>query len=249
MRAGRKQREREFHNRAFSEHTRKGLAGFYQLGEGHNRFYSNLLGERARGRHVLEYGCGPGTYAFSLARNGAMVTGIDISEIAIAQAKERARNERVTENTSFEVMDAEDLRFSDHSFDLVCGRSIIHHLDSDQAFREISRVLRPEGEAIFLEPLGYNPLVNLFRKLTPNLRTADEHPLVRQDFKNALRYFRSIRVHYFDLLTLLAIPFLALPLSRFLVRFLQRADRFLFKLLPFSGQWAWVAVFELSDPK
>ena len=42
-------------------------------------------------------------------------------------------------------------------------------------------------ELIFIEPLGTNPLINLYRKFTPTSRSDDEHPLTFEDIK----YFKS----------------------------------------------------------
>jgi ubiquinone/menaquinone biosynthesis C-methylase UbiE len=64
-------------------------------------------------------------------------------------------------------MNAEATTFPDNSFDLICGSSILHHLNLDKACAEIRRILRPDGGAVFIEPLGHNPLINMFRKLTP----------------------------------------------------------------------------------
>ena len=71
----------------------------------------------------------------------------------------------------FQVMNAEVLEFPDASFDLVFGVAILHHLDLDTACAEFLRVLRPSGTAVFLEPLGHNPFINLVRWATPAART------------------------------------------------------------------------------
>ena len=82
----------------------------------------------------------------------------------------------------------------DDSFDLVCGSGILHHLDLPAAMRELARVLRPSGRAVFMEPLGHNPAINAFRNRTPELRTPDEHPLLGKDLKLCRRYFGSVEV-------------------------------------------------------
>jgi hypothetical protein len=47
----------------------------------------------------------------------------------------------------------------------------------------MTKILQPKGKAIFIEPLGHNFLINLYRRLTPNIRSADEHPLLAKDLK------------------------------------------------------------------
>ena len=244
----RKQREKRFHNKVFSEHPRKGLSKFYKLQGAREAFFKNLIEDDCRGKRVLEYGCGPGGYSFSLAKSGARVVGIDISEVAIEQAKEVARREGLGGTTKFLVMDAENLEFEDDYFDLVCGGGIIHHLDADASFSEISRVLKPDGRAVFLEPLGYNPLINIFRKLTPNLRTKDEHPLNFKDFKAAERHFKTVNSHHFDLCTLLALPFANASFFNGMVNTLRFLDNLFFKI-PLIRWFSWATVIELSGPE
>jgi SAM-dependent methyltransferase len=168
-------------------------------------FYENYVISRCAGRRVLEYGCGQGSHAFLLAGKGAQVTAIDLSETAIEQARETARLKDL--EIDFRVMNAEVLDFEDDTFDIICGTAIIHHLDLRKAFCEVARTLRPTGFAIFMEPLGHNPLINLYRKLSSQLRTEDEHPLRIEDFELAHTFFREVDVHYFHLLSLLAVPF------------------------------------------
>ena len=78
-------------------------------------------------------------------------------------------------------MDAHDLQFDEGTFDLVIGNGILHHLDLDVSTNEILRVLKPNGRAVFLEPLSANPLLMVFRWLTPKARTEDESPLSRNE--------------------------------------------------------------------
>ena len=165
----RREREREFHNKPVDDRWRK-VEKFYDLTESSHALYHSLLLERCQGKRVLEYGCGEGSSAFLLAEQGAAVTGIDISDVRIEHAREQAA-ELEDPSMSFEVMDAEALAFRDSSFELICGTSIIHHLDLARAFSELRRVLTADGVGIFLEPLGHNPLINLYRARTPELRT------------------------------------------------------------------------------
>ena len=53
----------------------------------------------------------------------------------------------------------------------------------EKCLDEIHRILKSKGNLIFIEPLGTNPIINLYRKLTPKSRSKDEHPLINKDFK------------------------------------------------------------------
>ena len=242
----RKVREQTFHDQRFARGGPRGGTGiFYRItDESHGRHRALIFGDCA-GKRVLEYGCGPGSKSFELARAGAKVTGIDISPVAIEIARERARAEGVEEATTFEVMDAEQTTFPDGSFDLIVGGAILHHLDLDRAYPEIARLLAPGGRAVFIEPLGHNPVINWYRKRTPEQRTPDEHPLLNRDLAQARRHFRRVGVWYYHLTAIAAAPFARTPLFAPLLAALSALDRALLRIPPLRP-WAWISVLELA---
>jgi SAM-dependent methyltransferase len=138
-----------------------------------------------KGLQVLDYGCGRGEMAMECLENGAAkVCGIDISQVYIEDCRQKAAAAGFEpERCDFRVMDAHKLEFPDNSFDLVAGFGILHHLDPDIALGEIQRVLRPGGRVIMHEPLADNPLLKLFRRLTPRARTEDERPFTGADLR------------------------------------------------------------------
>jgi SAM-dependent methyltransferase len=241
------QKEKVFHDKAFSEGTRNRAVKFYTAVSGSRDFYDDFLIANCTDKDVLEYGCGPGFEALFIAQTAYTVTGIDISDTAIEQATDRAMREQV-HNATFRAMDAEAMDFEDDSFDLICGMGILHHLDLNKSLSEIARTLRPGGKAIFIEPLGHNPLINLYRNITPDLRTEDEHPLLIKDLKLMESYFHKIEPHYFHFNSIMAVPFRKLPGYGLLLKTLDAADRALFKLLPFSRKYAWQVVIVFSQP-
>lgn len=142
------------------------------------------------GKSVLDYGCGHGMAAVVLARAGARVTAFDLSPGYVAEARERCRANGVAAECV--VADGEHLPFPDASFDAVWGNAVLHHLDLARAGRELRRVLRPGGVAVFCEPWGGNPLLGLARRWLPypgKDRTPDERPLVRRDLDPLREHF------------------------------------------------------------
>jgi len=134
------------------------------------------------GKAALDYGCGHGMAAVALARAGATVTAFDLSPgyVAEAQARAAANGVAVTCVTGC----GESLPFPDASFDAVWGNAILHHLDLPRAARELRRVLKPGGVAVFAEPWGGNAALEFARRHLPypgKSRTADERPLTRRD--------------------------------------------------------------------
>ena len=134
------------------------------------------------GKRVLDYGCGRGRLSLNILSRGAHVCGIDISPVYISEAIQTiAQNGYPDNRYSLRVMDAHTLEYENSTFDFVFGEGILHHLNIWVALSEIHRVLKIGGRVIILEPLADNPLLRLFRLLTPHARTADERPLSKKD--------------------------------------------------------------------
>ena len=240
--SSRVEREREFHNKEFAENDRIKVSSVYHTTRASTNLFIEVLGENVRGKRVLEFGCGQNSYAIWMAERGAEVVGIDISDEAIEQMRDRARSQRISDKVSFLRMNAEQLDFPDGSFDVVAGRAILHHLDLEKSLSEISRTLRPGGIALFVEPLGHNPMINAYRNRTPELRTPDEHPLLMSDLKLAERHFGKVTVHYFHLASLAAAPFAKTRLFSTVLSVLEQVDSAIFKWLPFLRKHAWAVV-------
>jgi ubiquinone/menaquinone biosynthesis C-methylase UbiE len=234
--------EKRFYNSVFNNNPRKSTRKYYSIAQSSRNYYIAMIKQYGTEKKVLEYGCGPGSCAFILAECNSAVSGIDISETAIANANKVASKKNL--NATFKVMNAEELLFDDNSFDLICGSAILHHLQLDKAFPEIARTLKPGGKAVFLEPLGHNFFINLYRKRTPELRTKDEHPLVMNDFLLAQKYFGSIKTKYFHLCSLAAVLFKNFSFFQALTSFLDHIDSTLFSSIPFLKRYAWAVVIE-----
>lgn len=241
-------REKEFHNHRFAENTRKPLDKYYSISANTRKLFLDLMNTELKGKKVLEYGCGTGSFSFDLAEKGAFVYGIDISEVAIEEAAKIAVTKNFKNNLNFNVMNAEDLKFEDDFFDRICGNSILHHLELKTSLKELVRVIKKEGNAIFIEPLGHNPFINLYRKLTPKLRSEDEHPLKSEDLVLFAEYFSKVNISYFHLTTLLAVPFRNTILFDKIFSILNKIDSALFGFEIFRKN-AWMIVIELSEPK
>jgi SAM-dependent methyltransferase len=241
--------ERQFHNQRYgAEHDiREPLNKWYGAVAACAHAQTEMVRRYARGGRVLEFGCADGRVSLAydhLADEAAIFHGIDISDQAIEIAQKFAISEGLT-NCNFTSMDAEDLAFPDNDFDLVFGRGVLHHLDLGKALPEIARVLRPGGKAIFTEPLGHNPALNLFRKMTPQFRTPDEHPLLLSDLRLAPMRFRGVEYQFFGLMTLLAVPFGRTIFGAKLMKLCEQADSVLLRL-PVIQRNAWSVLLILT---
>lgn len=95
----------------------------------------------ARGRDVLEVGCGTGLVLERVARLSGRAVGVDLSPGMLAHA--RARGLEVVEGS------ATALPFPDASFDVVYAFKVLAHVpDIEVALREMARVTRPGGHVL-----------------------------------------------------------------------------------------------------
>lgn len=201
------------------------------------------------GKHMLEYGCGEGWITKDLALKGAIVSAFDISAEAVHRTCEVLASAGVANQCSVSQMGAERLEYPDQSFDMAIGFAILHHLDIDLAIPELYRVLKPGGVAYFAEPLGGNPLINLYRRLTPQYRTEGEKPLDLKALRLVLTQFGEVEHHDYYVIALTAIALAYLPFGwRFypaVNRKLMRLDDMLLHRFPTLGRLAWYTILKL----
>lgn len=102
-------------------------------------------GDSLRGRQVLDLGCGTGWFARKMAGDlGARVTGVDLSDGMIRQARDASGPD-----IAWRVADAERLPFADSSFDVVFSNLMVQWCaDPRTVFAECRRVLRPGGRLV-----------------------------------------------------------------------------------------------------
>lgn len=98
------------------------------------------------GLRVVEIGVGLGADYEQWLRGGAQATGVDLSSASLAQTQRRCEGAGLTHD--LHLADAENLPFSDASFDVVYSYGVMHHSpDTKKCIRETLRVLKPGGEA------------------------------------------------------------------------------------------------------
>lgn len=145
-----------------------------------------------QGMKILEIGCGDGEFTKRLVQLKSSIVAIDVTPKVIQGARNIFKQKYANfTKVYFRVENAEKLSFSDATFDIVCGVSILHHVDIEKCLKEIFRVLRKNGEIFFSEPNLLNP--QIFAGLhTPWLKTRmefspQETALVRWKVKDLLK--------------------------------------------------------------
>lgn len=247
MNTGRLKDERDFHDNRFKgTDPRVKIGKYYSANKHLNERYIELISNYCKGKKLLEYGCGSGIGSKRWMELGAEVTGIDISPEGIKAAQGAIAN--TDYKAEFYVMNAEDMKFDDNKFDIIIGTAIIHHLNLSNSYKELCRVLKKDGCVVFREPLGQNPLINLYRALTPQIRTRDEHPLMMKDIELLKEYFHSVETEFFSLFTLIVVPCRNMSFYDKLCGFLRKLDVAIFRI-PFMRKFAWFVLIHANNPK
>jgi 2-polyprenyl-3-methyl-5-hydroxy-6-metoxy-1,4-benzoquinol methylase len=254
----RHQIEEQFHDER-TQHGAKPSAhmDFYSSGvnDEHFRILLDAAGD-LRGKRVLDFGCGRGQTSRIYAEMGAArVDGFDISGENIRVADRNAKRDGLDDRVFFRHLAAEEVDYPNESFDVVLGKAILHHTDLQKTAKQIARVLRPGGVAYFLEPLAHNPILNLFRRLTPSRRTPTEKPLRIEELDVLRKHFDSVDYHGFYLFTLLANGLLLVTGSRRLfarvMQILLQYEQPVLIRFPFLQKYCWTAllVFRKTDKR
>jgi SAM-dependent methyltransferase len=154
------------------------------------------------GMRVLELGCGTGYFTRELARSRADIVAIDVSP----ELLEIARTNCSGRNVRYEIQNASALSYPDAVFDSVVGSSVLHHLEIEEALREIHRVLKAGGTIYFTEPNMLNPQIAVQKNVPWVKRKLGDSPDETAFFRWPLRRlleqtgYRDVRIDPFDFL-------------------------------------------------
>jgi ubiquinone/menaquinone biosynthesis C-methylase UbiE len=232
------------------------------------QFYLQALGD-LQGKRVLECGCGDGRLSVLLAEAGAEVYAFDISPVSVELCRRRAVAWEVSHRLIATVADLEHLPYPDMAFDVVCGVFVLHHVNVPIAGRNILRVIKPEGCAVFLENSAANPVLMLGRQRLlgrfniSRFGSPDEYPLTAPEVRSLQLLFGRVRRYFpqmiFLRLALQRLVLAAFPVERFphgpfrrlgnwLWNLGPRLDDALYRVLPFCRKYSWWQVLVLSRP-
>lgn len=101
------------------------------------------------GLDVLDIGCGSGALATRLARHGAHVTAVDLTQTAV----DLTRNNADAQGLDVDVIrcDVEMLPIESDRFDFVFSWGVLHHTETfENALEQVHRVLKPGGRSLIM---------------------------------------------------------------------------------------------------
>ncbi|MGD0089047.1 MAG: class I SAM-dependent methyltransferase [Planctomycetota bacterium] len=155
-----------------------------------NRYILTQLGP-LRGRRILDVGCGLGEASVYFALQGAAVTATDISPGMVDFTLRLAKHHGV--RVEGVVSAAESLRVPEAHFDALYAANLLHHVaDRDAFLAAAARALKPGGRFFSWDPLAYNPVINVYRRMATAVRSADERPLTYGDVARARGHFEQV---------------------------------------------------------
>ena len=199
------------------------------------------------GQRVVDFGCGSGANTALLAGRGAHVWAIDISEELLRLGQRRLATSGRTGEATFIAGSAHDMPFPANSIDVVFGIAILHHLDLDLVSREVRRVLKPGGRAIFQEPVRNSAVLRFLRSLIP-YRAPDispyERPLTDAELERFARGFTAWTVRAFGLPHVQVGPLL--PVVKNYWETLYGWDRRILDGIPWLARYASIRVITLT---
>ena len=192
--------DEHIHDLAITTHP-VGSPGFFQQLDDYRYEKLNYLPRLVdfpsySGKTLLEVGCGAGIDLARFAREGVVVTGIDLSTTAIDLARKNIEQNGLI--ADLHVMNGEATQFPDNSFDVVYSHGVLQYTaDAKKMVSEIHRVLKPGGEAIVMV-YNRNSWLNLMRKVTRVPLEHEDAPVLNKytirELKTFLSPFKSYRI-------------------------------------------------------
>lgn len=235
--------ERRHHNTRVASHI-VSRAQIYSWEKPLWAYTKENLGD-IKGKTILDLGCGLGREAVLFAMEGAVVTGIDLSEVSIKKARELAMKMGV--DVTFKVGNVDQIDFKDE-FDIVYCRGSLHHLpDPEKTIERSYGFLKEGGVMVAQEPKSENLIAAIGRKFfMPTTKT--EHPFKLGQLEQIFdKVFQEVHVKYFFILSPLCFTFTYIkPLrnKKLLdnsISILNAIDEKLL-LVPFMKKYTWLEV-------
>lgn len=147
-------------------------------------------------------------------------------------------------------MDVENAELDDNTFDMIHEYGALYHLELETAFPELHGILKRRGMVGCVEALRHNPVIQWYWRRTPHLRTAweVEHILGVEHLDVIRAHFGRVKVKFFHVLSLAAVPLRKTFLFRALRGFLDFVDDIVLRR-PWIGKYAWMMLITLYEAR
>lgn len=230
------------------------------------RFISRKLG-KLKGKKILDIGCGLGEASVYFASKGASVTALDLSPEMLSATEKLAQRYRVKVKTIQAAVEYLNIP-KNQQYDVIYAGNLFHHVDINATLGKLLPHLKRDGILVCWEPVKYNPIINIYRRIARNVRSDDESPLGIEDIHKFRKYFSNVQTHWFWLTTLLIFCYMAIVMRRNpnKIRYwkkvveeenkwrgiylpLEQLDMIILRLFPILRYWCWNVVIVCTKPK
>jgi SAM-dependent methyltransferase len=209
-----------------------------------------LGGDSLGSKEILEIGCGTGVWTANLCQLGALVSHFDLSPAIVLKANRFAASDHARGFCA----DMHYLPFPEGVFDVVFGSMVLHHaVDHTWLGREICRVLKPGGKAVFHENSSRNPLLMLARSTVvgrwgiPKNSSPGEHPLRPDEIEKIGSGFSTTHIHNARMVLFqMAVKYLFKRESGAVYRCSRSVDGWMYRWIPFSRPLTYYQILEFQ---
>lgn len=123
------------------------------------RHITDILDRYCTGKTVLDFGSGVGTLTLYLANQGKQITGVELSQKAVAIARKSAQLFNLTKQVKFLRVDIHKTNLK-QKFDFIICSEVLEHLPNDgRALDKIHDLLKPNGRVLISVPSLNAPLI------------------------------------------------------------------------------------------
>jgi 2-polyprenyl-3-methyl-5-hydroxy-6-metoxy-1,4-benzoquinol methylase len=219
-----------------------------------------------KGKTVLDIGCGLGEPTVYFALKGAQVTAVDISKPMLSIVEKVSKRLHVRVKTI--AASIENLSIlGNKKYDIIYMGNLLHHVNFDKSLEEISKHLKSTSVVVCWDPVAYNPVINIYRKIAHSVRSLEEHPFGTSEIRKFQRHFSDVKVqwHWLTTMVIFAVMF-ASGRNPNRERYwkaviyegeswkniytpLEKVDRMLLSVFPFLGFLCWNVLVISTKPK
>ncbi|MCB4808942.1 methyltransferase domain-containing protein [Tamlana sp. 62-3] len=141
--------------------------------------------------HVLDIACGSGIVSCEFAKYSNYVTGIDMTQGMIDEAK-KLQTKLNLENITWQIGDVEHLPYDDNSFSIVVSRFGFHHfLNPLKVLSEMKRVCKPNGIIMVVDVSLPDSKIEKYNEMEKNRDCSHVAALSLTDFS---RLFKNLEL-------------------------------------------------------
>ena len=151
-------------------YTSNGRLSSEMANERLTRVVHDMIGKAAKGKTIIDVGCGDGTYTYDLLKlKPKSILGIDPSREAIKKAMSK---KRLPKQITYKVHSIYELKKLKKRYDIAIVRGVLHHLyDAPKAIKQLVQIA---DIVLVIDPNGYNPILKIIEKVSPYHRAHEE---------------------------------------------------------------------------